>query len=93
MTNKEIDVNVNKMKQTAVEWLFTQFQRTGIYPKYSIDNEEINLKQDLIHTLIEQAKAMEKEQIMDAHSQGYSDGYRDNGNSSIDYYYETFKSE
>lgn len=50
------------MKQTAVEWLFTQFQRTGIYPKYSIDNEEINLKQDLIHTLIEQAKAMEKEQ-------------------------------
>ena len=38
----------------------------------------------------EQAKEMEKEQIMDAHNQGYGDGYRDNGNSPIDYYNETF---
>ena len=93
MTNKEIDVNVNKMKQTAVEWLFTQFQRTGIYPKYSIDNEEINLKQDLIHTLIEQAKAMEKEQIIEfANNYGFDTcGY--DYERAEQYYNETFKSE
>jgi len=27
---------------------------------------------------------------MDAHNQGYADGYRDNGNSKIDYYKETY---
>ena len=53
------------MKHTAVDWLFNQFQTNGIYPKYSVDNEENNSKQDLIHTLIEQAKAMEKEQMLD----------------------------
>ena len=63
------------MKQTAVEWLFNQFQRTGIYPKYSVDNEENNSKQDLIHTLIEQAKAMEEEQIKDAHYEGRLKGF------------------
>jgi hypothetical protein len=36
---------------------------------------------------------MEKEQIMEAHNQGYADGYRDNGNSPIDYYNKTYKSE
>jgi hypothetical protein len=30
---------------------------------------------------------------MEAHNQGYADGYRDNGNSPIDYYNETYKSE
>ena len=41
----------------------------------------------------EQSKAMEKEQILNAHNQGYADGYRDNGNSPIDYYNETFKQQ
>jgi len=41
----------------------------------------------------EKAKLMEKEQIMNAHNQGYADGYRDNGNSPIDYYNETFKQQ
>jgi hypothetical protein len=36
---------------------------------------------------------MEKKHIMDAHNQGYADGYRDNGNFPIDYYNETFKNE
>ena len=39
---------------------------------------------------LEQAKEMEKEQIIDSHNQGYADGYRDNGNSPIEYYQQTF---
>jgi hypothetical protein len=47
----------------------------------------------LITNIFEQAKEMEKQQIMDAHNQGYGDGYRDNGNSPIDYYNKTFKQQ
>jgi hypothetical protein len=68
------------MKQTAVEYLFEQLWET---PK-----DKFNW-----YSILEQAKQMEKEQIMEAHNQGYADGYRDNGNSPIDYYNETFKSE
>jgi hypothetical protein len=68
------------MKQTAVEYLFEQLWET---PKDKLT----------WHSILEQAKEMEKEQIMEAHNQGYADGYRDNGNSPIDYYNETFKSE
>ena len=65
------------MKQTAVKWLFQELWETP---------------QDKFrwHTILEQAKEMEKEQIIDAHNQGYADGYRDNGNESIDYYSETY---
>jgi len=42
---------------------------------------------------IQQAKEMEKKHIMDAHNQGYADGYRDNGNSPIDYYNETYENK
>ena len=66
------------MKQTAVELLF--------------DYLVIEIRYSIQHSL-EQAKAMEKKQIMEAHNQGYADGYRDNGNSPIDYYNETYKSE
>ena len=68
------------MKQTAVEYLFEQLWET---PK-----DKFNW-----HSILEKAKEMEKEQIMEAHNQGYADGYRDNGNSPIDYYNETYKSE
>jgi hypothetical protein len=67
------------MKQTAVEWLRQELLKRDM---------DISIKD-----LFEQAKEMEKQQIMDAHNQGYADGYRDNGNSPIDYYSETFKSE
>ena len=70
------------MKQTAVEWLAEQYEKAFTL---KVNNVMISI--------IEQAKEMEKEQIKDAHNQGYADGYRDNGNSPIDYYNETFKSE
>ena len=46
-----------------------------------------------IYAILEQAKAMHKEEIMNAHNQGYADGYRDNGISPINYYNEIFKTK
>jgi len=67
-------------QQTAVEWFFENLLKS---------------EPDILEwqKIFEQAKAMEKEQIIEAHKQGYRDGYMDNGNGSIDYYHETFKSE
>jgi hypothetical protein len=48
----------NETKQTAIEWLL---------------NEWPILKSELPHWLIEQAKEMEKNQIINAHEQGQSD--------------------
>jgi hypothetical protein len=71
------------MKQTAVEWLEFEINRRG--PKE--DNPPQWLKE-----LYEQAKEMEKEQIIDAYYQGDADS----DNIHVDaekYYNETFKSE
>ena len=62
------------MKQTAVEYLADITANIGYV---STD-------------ILRQALELEKQQIMDAHNQGYADGYRDNGNSPIDYYKETY---
>ena len=67
---------------TAVQWLIDKL----------ITENEVTLKGEN-YKLFELAKEIEKDQIMEAHNQGYADGYRDNGNSPIDYYNETYKSE
>jgi hypothetical protein len=65
------------MKQTAVEWLAEQLCNAPI-PDY--------------WGLVEQAKEMEKEQIMDAYNTSFI--LRDKPYSTADKYYnETFKSE
>lgn len=65
------------MKQTAVEWLEEQFNNPNI------PNSQ---------TLFNQAKAMEKEQIMDAYNISWA--LRDKPYATADKYYnETFKSE
>jgi len=60
------------MKQTAVEWLLEQVPRIENIASFNI---------------IEQAKAMEKEQIIEAYCNG------DDNISAKQYYNETFKSE
>ena len=78
------------MKQTAVEWLAKEIQ------------EQLNMffpNATLYQPTIEQAKEMEKKQIMDAWDNGYDKGTRDRiekisnpvGNAE-QYYNETFKS-
>jgi hypothetical protein len=67
------------MKQTAIEWLVEQINSDCLNSTF-VRNE-----------LIEQAKAMEKEQMLDIyinHNQ-----YNDNFLGFDDYYNETFKSE
>lgn len=78
----------NIKQQTAVEWLVEQVEQIS-------NNKNLSKQEyiDLYNKAIEQAKEMEKKQIMDAHNQGYADGYRDNGNSPIDYFTETFNKQ
>jgi hypothetical protein len=64
-------------KQTAVELLEQQLKE-----RYSLMNSE---------PLFEQAKQMEKEQIVESHHDGYNDGYLKNNASSAKYYYENYK--
>ena len=42
--------------------------------------------------LFEQNKEMHREEITQTFENGYSSGYRDNGDSGVDYYEETFGS-
>lgn len=58
---------MEQVKDTAVQWLIQQL--------------ECRLEILSEHKLFEQAKAMEKEQIMGAYECGYSDGYFEGSNS------------
>ena len=81
------------MKQTAVEWLVEQL------------NENIDFipmqKWDMIRDIVQQAKAMEKEQIIDSFDEGKSDGYKTARewdeiilwSSAEQYYNEQFKQD
>jgi hypothetical protein len=66
------------MKQTAVDWLQKKLIESGI----SFLSEEIEY--------INQAKEMEKEQIIDGFEEGFKENYRDNGISGEEYYKETY---
>lgn len=66
------------MKQTAVEWLLSKLQESGI-PL---------LKDEL--EFIEQAKEKEYRQITNAYQAGNFDGFN---KMSVDYYRETFLEE
>ena len=77
------------MKQTAVEFLVDEFKQRLIGD---------NLP-DWVVNIIEQAKEMEKEQIIESWDNGFANGY-DLGKHDItypdvaeQYYNETFKSE
>ena len=67
------------MKQTAVEWLEKELK--GVY------------ESDYFNRLLEQAKQMEKEQIINARQSGIDATINGKSISNIDYYNETFKSE
>jgi len=79
------------MKQTAVEWLRDQIASKNDDGFYIIDSLD-----DVVN-VFKQAKEMEKQQIIQAYSNGYSNG-GDNygyGNriSPEQYYNETFKNK
>jgi len=65
------------MKQTAVEWLYDQIENKG----------------KCIYEFIDQAKEMEKEQIIDAVEDGQRTDFYVKYYDAEQYYNETFKSE
>jgi Leu/Phe-tRNA-protein transferase len=71
--------------KTAVEWLF----------KWMIDNKDSIIEERL--QAFEQAKEMEKQNIIESYCQGCFDMWKDNGivprETADEYYNETFKSE
>jgi hypothetical protein len=75
------------MKQTAVEWLIKKVtnRQNGIFdgfPHLSLDE------------IYEKAKEMEKQQIIDAFSEGASDGYYGYGDENKEKYYnDTYKKD
>jgi predicted secreted protein len=70
------------MKQTALEWLIRILELESF--------ENINLYS---MKAIEQAKEMEKEQIIDSFNAGYINSLKRKYTTTEQYYNETFKSE
>jgi hypothetical protein len=70
---------MEQIKQTAVKWLEAMVTSKLSQPMSA------NFKE-----LFEQAKEMEKEQIIEAHNNGYGSGYMDEGISPEDFYNETY---
>ena len=70
------------MKQTAVEWLVDQIFN------------DVDLKDSILKLAIQQAKAMEKEQIIDAHKTATLEaGFEHSADDWANQYYnQTFKS-
>ena len=72
------------MKQTSVEWLYNELSKYVIHKPIGLAEWEI------LKELTEQAKAMEKEQKIEAYLQGsFDDG--PNVNKAEQYYNETYK--
>jgi len=86
-------------KQTAVEWLYNQLNDYDFTDLKNNDYYEFKIPVYVLKEKIDQAKAIEKEQIIDAVNEGIKQGYedyidtewgRDNDYSSEQYYNETY---
>jgi len=75
------------MKQTAVEWLIEQMIERKYFAK------DVPLSYTTLEHLVNQAKEMEKEQIIDAYDAGLYDTTFCEKVHAEQYYNETFKSE
>ena len=64
-------------KQTAVEWLIQQLSK-----EWQLEDRDLHL--------IEQAKEMEKQQVIDAFNDGYRSGHFDDGKLGSKYYQEYY---
>jgi hypothetical protein len=80
------------MKQTAVEWLGNKITNR-ITRRNPHDTIIIQTQGDILIELIEQAKEMEKEQIIDFAENYETKVYEEMLKSAEQYYNETFKSE
>jgi len=69
------------MKQTAVEFIIEQLENANVISRFAFPE------------VIQQAKEMEKEQIIETYNKAHSDGYKDIDKFGEQYYNEIFKSE
>ena len=76
------------MKQTAVEWLIGRFHYEGFIGTYCSE-EQIKSKRQIMIEIIEQAKEMEKEQIVEA----FGDGAMDTLKLGKEYYNYLYKKQ
>jgi DNA polymerase II large subunit len=73
-------------KQTAVEWLSNQIECFG-------NKHELQMSWNTLEELVEQAKEMEKEQIIKAFDEGQEYEYQYHINSAPKFYAETYYQE
>jgi HEPN domain-containing protein len=79
------------MKQTAVEWLENQIKKSKYFYKLM---EDINSRSTVAQSnIFDQAKAMEKEQIIDTYWASYNEGKYSGDKTAEEYYKQTFKQE
>lgn len=78
---------------TAVEQLVSNIRALAYDKRYHLGMGDIRITQGLLDELEEQAKVMEKEQILAAHSDWSRITENLPTRSAVQYYYETFKSE
>jgi hypothetical protein len=78
------------MTQTALEWLIEQLTR--LFNQLEIGEIQIDEYKYYLNLILEQAKEMEKQQIIDAWSNGYDEEDRATSNP-FNYYNETFKNK
>ena len=86
----------NNKKQTAVEWLVSEIRKLAHNHKHHLGMGDVRITQGMLDELEEQAKEMEKEQIMTAFTQGdiFGADFFDGVNITAENYYnETYKSE
>ena len=81
------------MKQTAVEWLVNELKKYDSAGLKDQSNYVIEMPTHILTELEEQAKEMEKEQIVDAYDNSYKDRYYYNPKNGKQYYNETFKNK
>jgi hypothetical protein len=75
------------MKQTAVEWYTEQLRQLAFNQKTHLGMGDIRVTQGLLDELLEQAKAMEKEQIIEA----FDTACEDTDRIGKEYYDQTYK--
>lgn len=90
---KSTETVTNNNTLTAVEWLAEELKSKG-HALITTEGIFINVANELL----EQAKKMEKEQIMDAYEQGAIDGrfemFSDNTvHNALEYYIKTFQDD
>ena len=72
--------------KTAIEWLGKELESYG-------DPQFCKIEWEALDALIQQAKEMEKEQIIDAYWVSYKEGQYNGDKTADEYYNQTFKSE